>query len=156
MSTTSHGREFEFTMGYIGNVAFAGLLAGFLMGGIMHQVMGVMQAVGALYTIETTGAGWAFHLAHSLIFAIAFGGFFLWSRIMPFRDQVLASTTLGIAWGAVLWLVAAGVVMPAWLGAVGAPNPGVPTWNPWSGLGHVLYGAVLGGGAALLHKRSRR
>lgn len=125
------------------------------MGVIMHQVMGVMQAVGALYTVESTGAGWMFHLVHAAIFGVVFGGFFTYSKLAPHADDVLRSSALGVTWGVVLWLVAAGVVMPLWLGAVGVPEPpAIPSWNPWSGVGHVVYGAVLGGGAAVLHGRT--
>lgn len=150
-TNTDHRVPVELTFDYWGRVVIAGFLAGVAMGAIMHQVMGIMQAVGALYTLDTTAFGWLFHLLHAVVFAVVFGGFFAWNRLARFHDRVLASTTLGIAWATILWLVAAGVVMPLWLGAVGVPNPGVPAWAPWSGLGHVLYGAVLGGGAAALH-----
>ena len=152
MVTTEHGEAFELTPNYWGAVVVSGLLAGVLMGVLMHQVMGIMQAVGALYTLETTSSGWVFHLIHATVFAVVFGGFFMWDRLAALHDRVLPSAALGIAWGVALWLVAAGVVMPLWLAAVGAPSPGVPTWDPWSGIGHVLYGTVLGGGSAMAHR----
>lgn len=151
---TENRETFELTPGYWGAIVVAGLLAGVLMGVIMHQVMGIMQAVGALYTLDTTRSGWAFHLVHAAGFAVVFGGFFMWERVRALHDRVLPSAGLGIAWGVALWLVAAGVIMPLWLDVVGAPSPGVPTWNPWSGVGHVVYGAVLGGGSALLHQQT--
>jgi len=76
----------------------------------------------------------------------------MWSRIEPFHDRILASTTLGIIWATFLWLVAAGVVMPLWLDGVGAMAPDVPALDPWSGLGHVLYGGTVGALAAAIHK----
>lgn len=150
MTTVTHEREyFELTISYWTNVVVAGLVAGVAMGLIMHEVMGTIQMVGGLYGLGTTRFGWAFHLWHAVVFAALYGGFFVWGRIEPFRERVLAGTTLGIVWGTFLWFVAAGVVMPIWLDGLGAS---VPVLDPWSGLGHVLYGAVVGGGSAGLHK----
>lgn len=51
-----------------------------------------------------------------------------------------------------LWFVAAGVVMPLWLGPISVHSPAVPTLDPWSGLGHVLYGGLLGAVSAGIQK----
>ena len=153
MSTVTDQRlSLELGIDYWVSVVAAGLLAGVGMGLVMHGVTGTIQAVGSLYGTASTGYGWTFHLWHSVVFAALYGGFFMWRRLEQFHGKVLASTTLGILWGVALWFVAAGVVMPLWLGAAGAPGPGVPTLEPWSGLGHVLYGAVLGGASAGLHR----
>lgn len=143
---------FELTGSYWAKVVLAGLVAGVLMGLIMHRVMGTIQVVGALYGREATTFGWAFHLWHSVVFALVFGGFYVWAPLSDFRDEVLSSTTLGIVWATILWAGAAGVIMPYWLGAVTPIDHPVPNLDPWSGLGHVLYGAVLGGVSAALHK----
>lgn len=150
MATNSYEREyFEFTLGYWAHIVAAGLAAGALMGLLMHYEMGVIRTVGALYGQEATTFGWFFHRWHAVFFGLLFGVFFVAGQLRPFRDRVLASTTIGIAWGTVLWILAAGVVMPVWLGALGRPAPDPVALNPWSGIGHVLYGAVLGGAAAL-------
>lgn len=149
--TPSTGRA-ELSLRYWTNVVAAGIAAGTLMGLIMHDVTGTITAVGALYGLSATWYGWAFHLWHAGVFAALYGGFFMWRRLEPFRDRRLASATIGICWGTLLWVVAAGVVMPLWLDAVGATSPGVPALEPWSGLGHVLYGGILGAGSAALHR----
>lgn len=151
-TSTQNAEYFELTIGYWARVIVAGLVAGVLMGLVMHHVMGTIQAVGALYGREATSFGWAFHLWHAVVFALVFGGVFVWKPLSGFRDQVLSSTTLGIAWATLLWLGAAGVVMPLWLGTVTPIDHPVPNLDPWSGLGHVLYGAVLGGLSAALQK----
>ncbi|MFP8888795.1 hypothetical protein ACLI4U_03370 [Natrialbaceae archaeon A-CW2] len=152
--STAHERQYvELTAGYWSHLVIAGLVAGILMGVVMHEVMGMIQAVGALYGTEGTTAGWVFHLWHAIVFALVYGGFFMWGRLQPFHDRILASTTLGIVWATVLWVGAAGVLMPLWLGSVGVTAPSVPALNPVSGLGHVLYGGVVGGLSAALHKR---
>ncbi len=154
MSVRSHDDElFRFTGGFWVALTVSGLIAGVVMGIIMYAVMGIMQTVAGLYTLESTMAGWTAHLAHSVIFALAFGVAYAWPPLEQYRTEVLSSMSLGIIWGVILWLFAAGIIMPAWLGAVGPLSPPVPSLNPISGLGHVLYGAVLGVVSALLQSR---
>ncbi len=151
MSTqTVETGQFRFTADFWLHITLSGLIAGVLMGVIMYLVMGIMQDVAGLYTLESTVAGWAAHLAHAVIFALAFGVAFAWPPIEQYRTEVLSSMSLGIIWGVILWLFAAGIVMPLWLGAVGPFSPPVPSVNPISGLGHILYGAVLGSVLAAL------
>jgi len=154
MTVQAHEAEYpELTATYWMNITIAGLVAGLLMGIVMFRVMGIMQAVGSLYGFAATGPGWIAHLFHAVVFALIFGGFYMWAPLKVFRDRILASVTIGIIWGVVLWFLAAGVVMPLWLEAVSTTAPpALPSLNPVSGLGHVLYGAVLGGVAAALQK----
>jgi len=154
MGVRSYENErFAFTADFWATIVLSGLIAGVLMGVVMYLVMGIMQSVAGLYTLESTIAGWAAHLAHSVIFALAFGVAFAWPPFDQYRTEVLSSMSLGIIWGVVLWLFAAGIVMPAWLGAVGPASPPVPAINPISGLGHILYGAALGSVFAALQSR---
>ncbi|MDZ7729748.1 MAG: hypothetical protein U5K37_00065 [Natrialbaceae archaeon] len=153
MATDVTTREYhELTIDFWGNIVVASIIGGVLMGLIMTEIMGMIQVVGALYGFETSRLGWVFHLWHSAVFGLFFGGFFMWHRIGKFHDRILASTTIGITWGMLLWVVAAGIVMPIWMGSLSAPAQPLPALNPWSGIGHLVYGAVLGGGAAALHK----
>jgi hypothetical protein len=58
MTAQSHETNYpELTIDYWTALGAAGLLAGVLMGIVMYQVMGVMQAVGGLYGFAATGAG---------------------------------------------------------------------------------------------------
>ena len=50
---------------------------------------------------------------------------------------------LGAAYGVVLWIVAAGVVMPVWMGAVGMAAPAIPYLVPMGFVTHLVYGVVL-------------
>jgi hypothetical protein len=55
------------------------------------------------------------------------------------------STGLGVAYGILVWFVAAGFVMPVWLQSVGfAGAPPVPNLAPMSLVAHVVFGAILG------------
>lgn len=157
MSTSSATEReyFELQPGYWANWAIASILAAIAMGLVMQYVMGAMGAVGALYTVDSVGAGWFFHVWHSLVFAAIFGGLYVHRRIAPFRTRILSSIALGIGWGVGLWLVAASIVMPLWLSVMGAGAPSPPAVDPWSGIAHVLWGGLLGGIGAALHKQLR-
>ncbi len=58
---------------------------------------------------------------------------------------------MGAAWGAVLWLVASGLVMPIWLNIVGIATP-VPNLSPNSLLAHLLWGTVLAIGTHVVQR----
>lgn len=59
-------------------------------------------------------------------------------------DDFRRFVVFGAGYGALLWFVAAGVVMPLWLRAVGIPAP-VPNLGLPSLLNHLFWGVVFGG-----------
>ncbi|WP_238479822.1 hypothetical protein [Natranaeroarchaeum sulfidigenes] len=75
------------------------LVAGGLMGVIMYAVMGIMQTVAGLYTLESTVAGWT---PHSVIIALPFGVAFAGPPLEQYRTEILSRMSLGIIWGVVL------------------------------------------------------
>ena len=123
----------------------ASVVAGALMTAAMYAISGNGVAViGALYGAATPAVGWMTHLFHSAVFAIAFAGL---STRPPFRRRARrprGSLALGAGFGAFLWLVAAGVVMPVWLGLVGIPAP-VPNLSAVGLVGHLVWGLAVGG-----------
>ena len=82
------------------------------------------------------------HLFHSVVFALLFvaGA----STVFENRpDSWVRSTLAGVSFGIGLWLVAAGVITPMWLRAVGIPT--VVLHLPLIGLlAHGIWGVVLG------------
>lgn len=66
-------------------------------------------------------------------------------------------TGLGVVYGLVLELVAAGVMLPIWANAVGAASLGVPFIIPIGFVTHLVYGVLLGAvsGFAASRERSR-
>lgn len=122
----------------------AGLLAGVAMGGFYQVSTGAMPVIGALYGVEHAGIGWVTHLFHSVIFALLFATGCRAKRVERSVSTVAGAGLFGIGWGAVLWLVAAGVVMPLWLVAIGEPAT-VPTLDASGLVAHTLWGLVLGG-----------
>ncbi|MFB6194699.1 MAG: DUF6789 family protein [Haloplanus sp.] len=128
--------------------AAAGLVAGTAMGVVTQFVAGRMAVIGALYGVSNVAVGWITHLYHSVFFALLFvAATESWTE-----DDRRTTTLLGMGYGAVLWLVAAGIVMPLWLRAVGipasVPNLGLPSLAI-----HLFWGAVFGGVYGWLRRR---
>ncbi|WP_101295039.1 DUF6789 family protein [Halegenticoccus soli] len=128
----------------------AGVLAGLVGGAVMGAMLSAMMtpvieaAIPALYGLSGGLAGWTIHMANSAILGVVFAG--IAGALPRYAETSLKSAGLGAAYGVVLWVVLAGFVMPIWLGAVGFPMaPPVPNLDPMSLVGHVVYGAILGG-----------
>ncbi len=132
------------TPGWLGPVG-AGIAGGVAMGALMAITMPetLSTAIPALYGLEGSLAGVTAHLAHSAVFGVLFAAIVRYGNLGRYADDIGSSTALGVAYGVVLWVVAASIVMPAWLGAMGMETV-VPTFDTMSLLGHVVYGAVLG------------
>ncbi|WP_251331222.1 sensor histidine kinase [Haloplanus pelagicus] len=129
--------------------AAAGLVAGGAMGLLTQFITGRIGIIGALYGVENAGVGWVTHQFHSVFFALLFVTATVpWVR----ADDWRTTTALGVGYGAALWLVAAGIVMPLWLRMVGIPAP-VPNLRFPSLANHLLWGAVFGGVYAWLRRR---
>lgn len=135
------------------HAALAGLAGGLAFGLVIDLAMGEMAAIGAL--VGAPGAGWLVHLAFSATFGVAFAALLRFSGLhipttMPPTDRSWPVLAAGLAWGAGLWLVAAGVVMPVWQQQMGLASPGVPNLAVLSLAGHLVYGIVLAGGLLVL------
>ncbi|MGQ4556134.1 ATP-binding protein [Halobellus sp. GM3] len=120
-----------------------GLLGGVAMGGFYHFFTGLLPVVGSLYGIQSPVIGWITHLFHSAVFGLLFGAAINVPRLAEIAADPIRSGLLGIGWGAFLWLVAAGIVMPVWLTLSGVPTA-IPTLSPAGFLAHAVWGAVLG------------
>lgn len=140
---------------WVGSVV-AGLLGGVLFGLIMQFVMDAISSVGALYGIEGVTAGWVFHLFHAAVFGIAFGIIVTTPAVRARIPDPGTMLFLGAVWGLFLWLVAASIVMPIWLGGVTDLSPVVPNVDLQSGVGHLVYGLTLAGVLAVLDRERYR
>lgn len=126
----------------------AGLIGGVGMGILLQVMMTpvITTAIPAMYGLNGLAVGWVAHLFHSVVFGVVFAAAVVSiPSLADYADTVSTGTGLGIAYGAVLWIGAAALVMPIWLSAVGFPGaPPFPNFNPMSLVGHVVYGAILG------------
>ncbi|WP_276299624.1 hypothetical protein [Halorussus lipolyticus] len=131
--------------------AVLGGLTGGLAFGVLLQMMGMMPVIAALYGMESVAFGWAAHLFHSVAFALVFAGAVTQT---DYRDAGIGRiTALGAGYGLLVWLVAAAVVMPLWLGALGMDAPAIPNLDANSLVGHLVYGVVLGAVFAVARQR---
>jgi hypothetical protein len=133
-------------------VSAAGLVAGVVMGLTLWGLGDGLAIIGALYGIESPVVGWITHLFHSVVFALLFVALTSWPPLRDRTGSVLPVTALGVAWAVVLALVAAGVLMPVWIGAVGVGDLVFPNVTETGVLGHILWGFVLGATYGLLRE----
>ena len=127
----------------LSRAAAAGLVAGVAMGGVYWLTSGVLPVIGALYGVESALVGWITHLFHSVVFALLFVA---GASTSAFEERIsgpLRSVLAGLSFGAVLWLIAAGVVMPLWLRAVGVPTA-LPNLPAIGLVAHGVWGVTLG------------
>jgi len=122
----------------------SGLVGGVVMGAMLTMQMTpvIQNAIPAMYGLSGLAAGWGAHLFHSAVLGLVFAAGL--KAVPSLADTRGKSIAAGVAYGVVLWVVLAALVMPVWLGAVGFPAPPLPNLNPMSLVGHVVYGAVLG------------
>jgi len=124
--------------GRLGVTVGAGLAAGVVMGVTLNTAGGLIPVIGALYGIQNPTVGWVTHLFHSVVFALGYVGVL---SVAPrsYTTALRNRVALGVGLGLGLWVLAAGVVMPAWLRlvGVGAPLPNLP---PGSLVAHALWG----------------
>ena len=119
----------------------AALVAGFVMAGVMGVLNGDLLAIGALYGIEQPAIALVTHEFHSIVFGLTYAGLL---AVLP----VLSGHTLvrrvagGVGFGLTLWVFAAGLVMPVWLGLVGIETP-LPNLTAPSLAGHVAWGTTI-------------
>lgn len=130
----------------------AGVGAGLIMGGVYWLTSGVLPVIGALYGVESAAVGWITHLFHSVVFAMLFVTIVSSSRLSTRVKGILSAAAAGLGWGAALWLIAAGLVMPLWLRGVGVPAP-FPNLPAIGLLAHGVWGVTLGLGYAALDGR---
>lgn len=127
----------------IGHAAVAGIVAGVFMGALLQGYSGQMGVIGGLYGVETLTIGWTTHLFHSVVFAILFAAIRTRYQFEQGPPSLAGTVGLGVGYGLVLWLGAAGVVMGVWLNAVGIPAP-VPNLGLTSLVAHVVWGGTMG------------
>ena len=126
----------------------AGVLGGLGGGLVFGAVMSVMMpeiiggAIPGLYGFDGGLAGWTMHMVHSAVLGVVFAA--VATAAPQYTNTLGKSLGAGIVYGIVLWALLASVVMPIWVGAVMPMNPPVPTINPMSLVGHIVYGGLLG------------
>jgi len=105
----------------------------------------IENAIPALVGLSGGIAGWVVHMSIGAVFGVVFVAALTQPRLASVTESPGGVVGLGAAYGVVLWLVAAGVVMPLWLSAVGFPAPPpLPNLGLMGLLTHLVFGLVLG------------
>lgn len=140
----------------------AGLVAGIVMGAVLHVATPLLPTIGAIAGVETVVGGWGVHLGLSVAFAAGFVALLSTTHVTDEVETAVDTAMLGVAYGGLLGLVSWGVVIPAGLASGGAAFPlaAVPDATASAGLGialgaaHVGYGLALGLVVGLRHQPS--
>ncbi|SIQ86851.1 hypothetical protein SAMN05421858_0648 [Haladaptatus litoreus] len=125
----------------------SGLIAGAVMGVMLTMQMRpvIEHAIPALWGLDGGAAGWTIHMINSAIFGVLFAAMVSLTGLRSSADSVGKSAAIGLGYGVLVWVVAAVIVMPIWLQAVGFPMaPSLPNISVQSLLGHAVFGVVLG------------
>ncbi len=134
------------------NSALAALLAGVAMGAILQAFVNTIPVIGSLYGVGSVAVGWVTHLFHSVIFGIFFAAALRRPLLRDRVDSLAGTVGAAVVFGLVLAVVAAGLLMPLWLNAVGVSAP-LPRIFPAGVAGHAVWGLVFGGVYWLLCQR---
>ncbi|WP_236045073.1 DUF1440 domain-containing protein [Haloarcula nitratireducens] len=125
----------------------AGLIGGLVMGVLFSLLMPpvIENAIPALVGLSGGLAGWVVHMSLSAVFGVVFVAALTQPRLAAAAESLGGVVGLGLAYGVILWVVAAGVIMPLGLSAVGFPNPPpLPNLGLMGLLTHLVFGLVLG------------
>lgn len=128
--------------------AIAGLVATVAMGVAitLMDLETLRLSIAGLYGQEgSLVIGWIAHLIHGSIFGILFAAILTEPGAYRVTNSIWKTIVAGLVYGLVLVVVAAGIVMPIWLGVVGlADGVSIPAVTGSSLVWHLVYGAVLG------------
>ncbi|KAA9399197.1 sensor histidine kinase [Haloarcula sp. CBA1130] len=116
------------------------LVAAVVMGVPMQLLSGSVPVIGALYGVQNALVGWITHGFHSVVFGLVYAALV---QTVPghFSDR-LRYVGVALGWSLVLWLVAAGLIMPLWLSLVGI-EASLPNLSAVALLAHLLWGGSL-------------
>lgn len=142
--------------------AAAGLVGGVAMGVVLQLGTDLLPVIGRLAGGATLVRGWLVHLVVSTLYGLVFPVFVSMPFVRDVATTVGANVILGVIHASALSFVTIGVVLPAATVVFGFPEsplsmflvPGPAAVEligaGFFGLGHVLYGVVLGAVYAVL------
>ena len=130
----------------------AGVVGG-LVGGALFGIMLSIQmtpvievAIPSMYGLAPPPngtLGWIVHMSHAAVIGVVFAGAV--GLVGLDGSSAWKQVAAGLAYGVVVWVVLAALLMPIWLEAVGSPaDPPLPNFNTTSLIGHAVYGVGLG------------
>ena len=118
-----------------------GGLAGGLIFGMLMGMMGMLPMIGSMIGQPTAAAGFAVHMANSVIIGVGFA-----IVLGRFVSGTPSGVGVGLAYGGAWWILGPLTLMPLFMGMGLGVN-----WNAAAAaamlpslVGHLMYGGVLG------------
>ncbi len=120
--------------------AYGGIAGGLIFGAMMG-VMGMLPMIGSMVGQPTAAAGFAVHMANSVIIGVGFA-----IILGRFVSGTPSAVGIGLAYGGAWWILGPLTLMPLLMGMGFGVN-----WNAAAAVamlpslvGHLMYGGILG------------
>lgn len=115
----------------------AGGVAGGLVFGLLMAFMGMLPMVASMVGSDSAAVGFGVHMVISVLIG--------WGLVVPLGGMLSTSyakgAVIGLAYGALWWVLGPLVIMPAMLGM---PLFAIDAMAMFSLMGHLVYGVILG------------
>lgn len=152
----------------VGAGLLSGLLAGLPMGFLLQFGTDLLPVLATIAGVSSVAVGWIIHLIISAVYGALFAVIVAYPAIhsfvqeFDFRDYTLVGITFAISIAAVSISILPFIFELPWVSGGAQEQLALVPGPSFGGLvpagifaaGHVVYGAVLGGGYALLKERS--
>ncbi len=129
--------------------AYGGVAGGLIFGAMMG-VMGMLPMIGSMVGQPTAAAGFAVHMANSVIIGVGFA-----IVLGRFVSGIRSGLGAGLVYGGAWWILGPLTLMPLFMGMGFGVN-----WNAAAAaamlpslVGHLMYGSILGLVYTWLHRR---
>ena len=129
--------------------AYGGVAGGLIFGGMMGM-MGMLPMIGSMVGQPTAAAGFAVHMANSVIIGIGFA-----IVLGRFVSGIRSGLGAGLVYGGAWWILGPLTLMPLFMEMGFGVN-----WNAAAAatmlpslVGHLMYGSILGLVYTWLHRR---
>lgn len=149
MSSDHAGTEYAATIPWFETLV-AGVVAGAGAGLLFHYQLFILPLFGLLYGQPTVAGGTLLHVVVSIGFAAVFTGAVTRTGLRTVATGPGRIAAMGLAYGAGLWIIAFGILLPLLTRVTPAQVISIP-YLPLDGLvAHVVFGLLLGGTFAVL------
>lgn len=135
----------------VGIGALAGLVGGLAFGALM-AMMNMLPMVGMLAGSESPLVGFGIHMLISAAIGASYGGLVSLIGLTP-AYALAPGVGIGLGYGFVWWILGPLLIMPMMMGMGPQFESALDQMNLMSLIGHLIYGALLGGTFAVIANR---
>lgn len=138
-------------VGDVGVGALAGLVGGLAFGALM-AMMNMLPMVAMLAGSESALVGFGIHMLISALIGATYGGLVSLLSLTP-AYALGPGVGIGVAYGFVWWILGPLLIMPTMMGMGPQFESALNQMNLMSLVGHLIYGALVGGAFATIASR---